>query len=54
MVVAGRALVDVGNLFPAAIAEELTVEDVSIDRIVTAGQRFEGWYDADSNRVDIR
>lgn len=39
MVVAGRALVDVGNLFPAAIAEELTVEDVPIDRIVTAGLR---------------
>ena len=54
IVVAGRALVDVGNLFPAAIAEELTVEDVPIDRIVTAGQRIEGWYDTDSNRVDIR
>ena len=54
MVVAGRALVDVGNLFPAAIAEELTVEDVPIDRIVTAGQRIQGWYDGDSNRVDIR
>ena len=54
MVVAGRALVDVGNMFPAAIAEELTVEDVPIDRIVTAGQRVEGLYDADSNRVDIR
>lgn len=54
MVVAGRALVDVGNRFPAAIAEELTVEDVPIDRIVNAGQRTEGWYDADSNRVDIR
>jgi len=54
MVVAGRALVDVGNVFPAAIAEELTVEDVAIDRIVTAGQRIEGWYDADSNRVDVR
>ena len=53
MVVAGRALVDVGNLFPAAIAEELTVEDVPIDRIVTAGQQIEGWYDAESNRVDI-
>jgi hypothetical protein len=54
MVVAGRALVDVGNLFPAAIAEELTVEDVPIERIVAAGLRIEGWYDADSNRVDIR
>ncbi|MFZ1286606.1 MAG: hypothetical protein WAR57_06175 [Candidatus Phosphoribacter sp.] len=53
MVVAGRALVDVGNLLPAAIAEELTVKDVPIDRVVTAGQRIEGWYDADSNRVDI-
>lgn len=54
MVIAGRALVDVGNRFPAAIAEELTVEDVPIERIVTAGLRIEGWYDADSNRVDIR
>lgn len=54
MIVAGRALVDVGNRFPAAIAEELTVEDVPIERIVTAGLRIEGWYDADSNRVDIR
>ncbi|NYE38627.1 hypothetical protein F4692_003777 [Nocardioides cavernae] len=54
MVVAGRALVDVGNLFPAAIAEELAVDDVPIDRIVEAGLRIEGWYDADSNRVDIR
>lgn len=54
MVVAGRALVDVGNGFPAAIAEELTVEDVPIERIVRAGQRIEGWYDDESNRVDIR
>ncbi len=54
MVVAGRALVDVGNRFPAAIAEELTVEDVPIERIVTAGLRIEGWYDADTSRVDIR
>ena len=54
LVVAGRALVDVGNVLPAAIAEELTAEDVPIDRLVTSGQRIEGWYDPDSNRVDIR
>lgn len=53
MTVAGRALVDVGNLFPASIAEELTVEDVPIDRIVTAGQRIEGSYDRESNRIDV-
>jgi hypothetical protein len=53
MTVAGRALVDVGNLFPAAIAEELTVEDVRIERIVTAGQHIEGWYDAETNRIDV-
>lgn len=53
MVVAGRALVDVGNRFPAAIAEELTVEDVSIERIVTVGQQIEGRYDAETNRIDI-
>lgn len=53
MAVAGRALVDVGNRFPAAIAEELTVEDVPIARIVTAGQQIEGWYDAETNRIDV-
>lgn len=53
MTVAGRALVDVGNPFPAAIAEELTVEDVRIERIVTAGQQIDGWYDAETNRIDV-
>lgn len=53
MVVAGRALVDVGNMLPAAIAEELTVEEVPIERIVTVGQRITGWYDAETNRVDV-
>lgn len=53
MTVAGRALVDVGNLFPAAIAEELTVEDVRIERIVTAGQHVEGLYDPETNRIDV-
>ena len=53
MVVAGRALVDVGNMLPAAVAEELTVGDVPIERIVTAGQRITGWYDTETNRVDI-
>ena len=54
MIVAGRALVDVGSPFPAAIAEELTVEDVSIERIVAVGQQVEGWYDAETNRLDVR
>lgn len=53
MTVAGRALVDVGNLFPASIAEELTVADVPIDRIVTAGQQIEGSYDRETNRIDV-
>lgn len=53
MIVAGRALVDVGNMFPASIAEELTVEDTAIERIVSVGQRIEGWYDAQSNRIDL-
>jgi hypothetical protein len=53
MVVAGRALVDVGNLFPAAIAEELTVEDVPIERILTVGQKITGRYDAETNRIDV-
>lgn len=52
-IVAGRALVDVGNMFPAAIAEELTVEDVPIERIVTAGQSVTGLYDAETNRIDV-
>jgi hypothetical protein len=52
-VVAGRALVDVGNIFPAVIAEELTVENVPIDRIVTVGQKISGWYDAETNRIDV-
>ncbi|MGV1008970.1 MAG: hypothetical protein ACOYBY_10240 [Dermatophilaceae bacterium] len=50
--VAGRAMVGVGNLV-AAIAEELTVADVRIARIVTAGQRVEGWFDAETGRIDI-
>lgn len=52
-VIAGRALVDVGNTFPAAIAEELAVPDVPIERIVTAGQKVTGWYDAETNRIDV-
>ena len=52
-VIAGRALVDVGNTFPAVIAEELTVADVSIDQIVTAEQTITGWYDAETKRVDV-
>lgn len=53
MVIAGRALVDVGDAFPAVIAEELTVEDVSIDRLVTTGQTVTGWYDPETRRVDV-
>ncbi|MFT4287573.1 hypothetical protein [Nocardioides sp.] len=52
-VVAGRALVDAGNMFPVTIAEELTVENVPIERIVSAGQKVSGWYDADTNRLDV-
>jgi hypothetical protein len=47
------ALVDVGNMFPASIAEELTVEDVPIDRILRVGQKISGWYDAETNRIDV-
>lgn len=54
LVIAGRALVDIGNLLPAGIAEELTVDDVAIDSIVTPGQQIEGWYDRESNRIDVR
>lgn len=53
IVIAGRALVDVGNLFPAAIAEELTVVDVPIEHIAMAGQQVEGLYDSETNRIDV-
>ena len=53
MIVAGRALVDIGNAMPASIAEELTVEDIPIDRLVVSHQRVEGWYDIETNRVDV-
>lgn len=52
-VVAGRALVEVGNPLPATIAEELTVEDVPIDRLVAPGQTVKGWLDPETNRVDV-
>lgn len=52
-VIAGRALVNAGNALLAAIAEELTVADVPIRRIVTAGQKITGWYDPETNRVDV-
>jgi hypothetical protein len=53
MTVAGRALVDIGGRFPAAIAEELTVEGVPIECILRRGQRVTGWYDAETNRLDV-
>lgn len=52
-VVAGRALVEVGNPLPATIAEELTVDDVPIDRLVAPGQTVKGWLDPETNRVDV-
>ncbi|WP_415630144.1 hypothetical protein, partial [Nocardioides dubius] len=54
MTVAGRALVDIGGRFPASIAEELTVEDVPIHRIVAPSQPVTGMYDPDTNRLDLR
>ncbi|MFZ2502725.1 MAG: hypothetical protein WAW88_08660, partial [Nocardioides sp.] len=52
-IVAGRALVNVGRALPASIAEELTVEDVAIERIATVGQTISGRYDVASNRLDV-
>lgn len=49
--IAGRAWVDIGH--PAVIAEELTVADVPIDRLVGKRQRVEGWYDAATRRIDV-
>lgn len=51
--VAGRALVDIGGGTLAAVAEELTVEEVPIDRLLLPGQRVAGWFDPESNRLDI-
>lgn len=53
LVVAHRALVDIGNHFPAGIAEELTATDVPIERIVEPGQEIRGWYDPETNRIDV-
>lgn len=53
MIVAGRALVDIDRPLPAAIAEELTIEDVPIQHLVVEGQRLEGWHDHKTNRLDI-
>lgn len=53
MSVAGRALVDIGNAFPATIAEELTAEDLPIERLVSVGQSVQGWLDPQSNRLDV-
>ena len=52
-VVAGRALVDIGTAMPATIAEELTVEDVSISRMVDVDQRIEGILDRETARIDV-
>jgi hypothetical protein len=54
LMVARRALVDVGTGMPATIAEELTVEDVPIERLLAVGQHIEGWYDSETRRVDVR
>lgn len=52
-VVAGRALVDIGQQFPAVVAEELTADDVPIENILVKDQRIDGSYDSDTNRIDI-
>ncbi|KRA37942.1 MULTISPECIES: hypothetical protein [unclassified Nocardioides] len=53
MLIAGRALVDIGNPLPATVPEELTIQDVPIARILAKGQRVDGWYDPESKRIDI-
>lgn len=52
--VAGRGLVDIGCPLPATIAEELTLEDVPITRLLRPEQRVTGWRDPETNRVDVR
>lgn len=38
----------------ATIAEELTAEDIPIERLVQPGQKITGWRDLETNRVDVR
>ncbi len=52
-VMAGRAVVDIGGGTIATVAEELTISGVPIERLVTAGQRVDGTYDAGSRRLDV-
>ncbi|WP_068402188.1 hypothetical protein [Kribbia dieselivorans] len=52
--VAGRGLVDIGCPLPATIAEELTLDDVPITRLLRPGQRITGWRDPETNRIDVR
>lgn len=52
-IVSGRAFVNVGAVMPASIAEELTVADVPIDRIVSVGQQVEGLFDSETGRLDV-
>lgn len=52
-IVARRALVEIGNLLPATIAQELTVDGVPITRVVTEGLQVEGSYDGATNRLDV-
>lgn len=50
---AGRAAVELSNGTLATIAEELTAENVAIERLVGVGQRVEGLFDPDSRRLDV-
>ena len=54
LLVASRALVDIGRSMPATIVEELTVEGISIERLFLPGQRISGGYDSETNRIDVR
>ncbi|HNO39852.1 MAG TPA: hypothetical protein PKL71_05515, partial [Marmoricola sp.] len=51
--IAGRGVVELPKRVLGSVAEELTVPDVRIERILQPGQQISGRYDARTGRVDI-
>lgn len=52
-VIAGRAMVEIGQGIFATIAEELTLPDVSIEQMFTEGQEVCGLFDPETKRLDV-
>lgn len=53
-VIGSRALVTLDDNAPATVWEELTVQGVPLDRLLTKGQSVVGTYDPVSRRLDLR